>query len=143
MRKSLVGLLVATMGAAFLAGCATGVTGTAPQLEGKSFMWAEGTTADCEVPATISFLKDNRIAGDTGCNRLLGTYSLDGTTVDFSKLGMTRKACGPALMRMESAFTANLGQTVKITADGDNLKLWNRDGKLVMTLVPEQSGSCK
>ena len=50
--------------------------------------------------------------------------------------------CGPTIMTVEDAFFGKLGQTVYMTADGDKVLCWDKDGKLVMTLVPEAAGSC-
>ena len=136
--------LAAVPCALVLAACSTG--GGADQsadLAGRSLMWADGITADCEVPPTIKFGADGKVSGNAGCNYLVGSWSMEGAKIDLSGLGSTRRMCGPAIMQMEDAFMQNLGKTVYATAEGDKVHFLDADHKLVMTLVPEIPGSCK
>lgn len=135
-------LLAGCVAASMAAGCAVINADKAPVLADRTLMWAEATTADCELPAEISFSADGKISGDAGCNRLLGTYTLDGTAIDLSHIGSTRRMCGPHLMKIEGAFLKNLANTVKVTADGDNVLFWDKDGKRLMTLEPSAPGTC-
>ena len=131
--------------AVLLAACAVTdgtPAGKAPELAGRSLMWAEGANEDCEVPPNIEFRADGSISGLAGCNRMVGSWALDGKKIDLSKLGATRRMCGPKIMAVEDAFFGKLGQTIYMTADGDKVLCWDKDGKLVMTLVPEAAGSC-
>lgn len=70
---------------------------------------------------TLSFTESGRVTGSTGCNGLSGTYTATGTTVTFSPLAMTRRACvAPALNAQEARFTSALqGEMAwRLTADG-------------------------
>ncbi|ABI77897.1 putative lipoprotein [Hyphomonas neptunium ATCC 15444] len=70
---------------------------------------------------TLTFTEDGKVSGSTGCNSLSGTYTSTGTTLTFSPLMMTRRACvAPALNNQESKFTTALqGEMAwRITADG-------------------------
>lgn len=147
MRKALLPLLLS---AAMLAGCAaTGGSnapaGEAPQLAGKTFMWAGGVSDECELPPTLAFSEDGRISGLAGCNRLLGRYTQDGVKLDFGgQIGTTMKLCGPAFMKVEADFLALLNQTAYATKSGeDGIDLWNAAGEKVVTLVPERAGHCE
>ena len=132
--------------AVLLAACAVTdgtPAGKAPELAGRSLMWAEGANEDCEVPPNIEFRADGSISGLAGCNRMVGSWALDGKKIDISKLGATRRMCGPKIMAVEDAFFQRLGRTVYMTADGDKVLCWDAEGKLVMTLVPEAAGTCQ
>ena len=90
----------------------TAVTSTQnADLAGRSLMWADGATEECEVPPSIKFGADGKVSGNAGCNLLVGGWTLQGDKLDLSQLGSTRRMCGPELMKMEDAFLSNLGKT--------------------------------
>lgn len=132
-------------GAAVLAGCAgpvaEGPAGQAPSLEGRSLMWSEGATSECEIPPTITFSK-GRVSGNAGCNSFTGGYKLEGKKLALSNLAMTMRMCGPAFMDAEGKFTAALGKVRYATAEGDNVTLWDEAMKPVLRLEPEHPGRC-
>lgn len=41
----------------------------------------------------ISFSKDGKVSGVAVCNNIMGTYTVDGNTIDISSLSSTRKGC--------------------------------------------------
>ena len=47
----------------------TAVTSTQnADLAGRSLMWADGATEECEVPPSIKFGADGKVSGNAGCN---------------------------------------------------------------------------
>jgi putative lipoprotein len=66
---------------------------------------------------------DKRIAGSTGCNRLVGGYELSGDSLHFTPAGMTMMACSPPLMKQEQAFSAALGSVTSYRINGQQLEL--------------------
>ena len=47
--------------------------------------------AEAATKATLSFdTATNKVAGSTGCNRLMGTYATSGTGITFGPLATTR-----------------------------------------------------
>ena len=57
--------------------------------------------------ATIRFEPDTpRVAGFAGCNRYFGTYTLDGQTIRFGPIGMTRMACAEGMTLENQLATA-------------------------------------
>lgn len=57
---------------------------------------------------TIEFLPEGWIAGAGSCNRYMGSWTLNGETLEVGKLASTRKACPPALMDQEDRFLRQL-----------------------------------
>ena len=51
--------------------------------------------------ATLQFLSDGKVAGSTGCNRLMGSYEINGKQLTIQPGGTTMMACPPALMNQE------------------------------------------
>ena len=74
--------------------------------------------------------EQKRVAGSGGCNRLVGSYALDGAKLVFSQMGGTRMAC-PEGMDVEQAFHAALGKVATWRVDGDTLELFDASGALV------------
>jgi heat shock protein HslJ len=69
---------------------------------------------------------DNRFTGNAGCNRMFGEYKLNGSKIDFSNVGTTKRFCSqPDLMKLETAFTRALAETTKLQRNGNELKLYN------------------
>ena len=83
---------------------------------------------------TLTFTEEGRVTGSTNCNNFSGSYTTTGTTVTFSPLAMTRRACvAPALSNQEAKYTAALqGEMAwRITADGA-LELTREGGHRVL-----------
>lgn len=83
---------------------------------------------------TLNFSEDGKVTGSTGCNNLSGSYIATGTTLTFSPLVTTRRACvAPALNAQETRFTAALqGEMAwRLTADGA-LELTREGGHRVL-----------
>ena len=63
----------------------TAVTSTQnADLAGRSLMWADGATEECEVPPSIKFGADGKVSGNAGCNLLVGGWTLQGDKLDLS-----------------------------------------------------------
>lgn len=85
---------------------------------------------------TVSFEND-RMSGNTGCNRFNGRFTLDRGRLNAGPLITTRRACTRFTGTQERDLLALLGQRLSVSQ--------NRNGKLVMTgargrtlvLVPE------
>ncbi|MGH7893459.1 MAG: YbaY family lipoprotein [Candidatus Binatia bacterium] len=71
-----------------------------------------------------------KLGGSSGCNRLLGTYELDGEHLRFAQVGSTRMACAEPLMKQEHAFVQALEGTTTYRATSETLEL--RDGERVL-----------
>lgn len=86
-----------------------------------------GTTVQ---PPWLELLSDGRVLGYTGCNRLQGSYTLDGNNLTFPPLAMTRKAC-MANRELERGFTDGLGDTRRYQIDGSQLVLLKGEMELL------------
>ena len=81
------------------------------------------------APASLAFEPAQRkIAGSTGCNRFMGSYTAgDGTAVKIDPNGMTLMACADAAMRQETAFLAALRAATSYRLGGGKLELLDDD----------------
>lgn len=93
------------------------------ELDGKPAPLGAGSR-----PATIRFENDSaRVTGFAGCNRYFGGYTLDGTTIRFGGVGMTRMACSDG-MALEQQLAAALEATRRYELDGPRLTLLGESG---------------
>lgn len=76
---------------------------------------------------------DHRISGSGGCNRMMGTYQLDGESLRFGALATTRMACANG-MDQEQRFLASLELVRTWKIKGTHLELSSEDGKVVALL---------
>ena len=78
-----------------------------------------------------------KVQGSAGCNRMMGSYELSGTSLKFGPIMATKMAC-PA-METEQAFMAALDSTNRYEISGSSLTLYGPDGALAR-LEPDSSG---
>ena len=83
--------------------------------------------------ATLAFLKDGKIAGDSGCNRFFGNFSEEKNTLKFENVGSTRMMCPD--MAFETAFLQTLSNTASYRmGDNGTLTLKDNNGNIIAIL---------
>jgi putative lipoprotein len=83
-----------------------------------------------QEPHVILQPEHKRVAGSGGCNRLMGSYSLDGDKLSFSQMAGTMMAC-PQGMDVERAFHAALGRVAAWRIEGEMLEVFDASGASV------------
>ena len=79
--------------------------------------------------------EQTRFTGNTGCNRMFGSVTVQGRRVDFSNIGSTRMAClQPRIQQVETAFVRALENVDRFRQRGNSLELYDRN-RLVMRLT--------
>lgn len=87
----------------------------------------------------VQFSVDGSIKGHAGCNDFFGSLEKSGDTLAIGELGMTRKACAPAVMDTEQAFIAALQDVAGFETGTDRLQLLGEGNRLLAELVPATS----
>ena len=83
----------------------------------------------------VSFLlqpSSTSLAGFSGCNRMFGSYALQGPALKFDGLGGTRMFC-EAQMPLEQRFLAMFSQVSGWEISGSTLRLLDSGGKTAAT----------
>jgi putative lipoprotein len=70
--------------------------------------------------------KDSRIAGSGGCNRLMGGYAMEGSSLHFKGVASTMMACAHG-MQTEQAFVAALNKIESWKISGKTLELYGKE----------------
>jgi heat shock protein HslJ len=97
------------------------------EIGGKS---AEPAPADARAANFRLNSSDKHVSGYSGVNQFKGGYQLDGYSLKFSPLAMTRRAGPEPLMKQESAFTEALTNAASWRVAGDNnIQLLDSTGK--------------
>ncbi|MDR5903193.1 META domain-containing protein [Halomonas icarae] len=135
-RLSLPALL---LGAVTLAGCAGfDATSNGPGDEPlENTYWKLETVGDREAIAIdeareahlVLHAEDSRLAGSTGCNRMMGQYELEGDRLSFAQVATTMMACPGEVMALERAFLDALGSVDTWQVDGKALTLVDAEGE--------------
>lgn len=121
------------------AAAATDLSGTSWVLESFAGPDAEPVAAVASgEAATLVFAADGSFAGSTGCNRIAGTYSQDGTSLTLASGPMTLKACEGAVAAQEAAIVAALPLVASFTLES-SLVLQDAEGVTLLTYVPGMS----
>ncbi len=91
------------------------------------------TAAVPEAEAGLTFNEDGTVTGNSGCNGLGGSYTVEGDQVTFSEVVMTLMACDDPRMAEEDAVQQVLTNTATFKIEGNTLTLTNND--MVLTLM--------
>jgi len=81
-------------------------------------------------PSLVFHGEHHRVAGSSGCNRLTGSYAVEGQTLRFTHLAMTKMACAEA-MQQEQAFLDALDHTAAWKVIGEHLELYDSRGTML------------
>ncbi|MCU0621006.1 MAG: META domain-containing protein [Gemmatimonadales bacterium] len=114
---------------------ATGLAGTAWTVTGYS----NGKQAVVSVASgselTLEFAPDGKVSGSAGCNRFTGSYTLEGSAVQFGPAATTRKLCATpeGVMEQEAQFLAALASAATLRQEGDAMELRRADGALAVS----------
>jgi copper homeostasis protein (lipoprotein) len=85
------------------------------------------------APHLVLQSRDRQVVGFGGCNRMVGPYAIDGTTIDFGHMAMTQMAC-PTGMETEAAFAKALGAAVRYRLLAQHLELIDAEGTTLARL---------
>jgi len=89
-------------------------------------------------PLTLR-LEEGRVSGFSGCNRLVGSYTVANDTITFSQLAGTMMACPEPAMALETAFRAALGGPLRYSVAGDRLTLKPASGEPLVFVAEAQT----
>lgn len=134
--KHAVASLAMLFAVALMAGCATqeGPATTRPDESLVNTYW-KLTVLDGESPDVVDGQREPhfvlhadpaRVMGSTGCNRMMGNYRLEASTLRFMALSSTRMAC-PHGASTERRFLAALNATTAWRIEGE--RLWLLDAQ--------------
>lgn len=123
--------------ALLLSACATQGSDIGNALAGQSFTWDASSVAQAEQTPSLAFSEDGRVSGVSGCNRVMGSFTVEDGKFTFSKMGTTMMMCSPDSMEVEQVFLENLGKTqgASLTEEGI-LVLTDASGAELMRLTP-------
>lgn len=107
-------------------------TAPAAALEGTEWRLADiggqpspGGAESTRHPGFTLIAEGRKVQGLAGCNRMNGTYQLDGQKLKFGPLATTRMACPD--MQTETAFLNALEATTRYEVSGSSLTLYGAD----------------
>ena len=135
MKKYLLILFVISLA---ISACSANGAGASPSLVGSWKLTSYGPT-DAQTPAVedteagLTFNEDGTVSGDSGCNGLGGTYTVEGDQVTFGEIVSTLMACDDPRMAQEDAVHRVLTDTATYKIEGNTLTLTNNDVALVLT----------
>lgn len=90
----------------------------------------EVTAVDKEREPHIILNVDNRVSGSDGCNRLMGSYLLDGNTLTFEQTAATRMACTEGAEQSQ-IFNKALTEVATYSVHGDQLEVRDASGSVI------------
>lgn len=96
----------------------------------------ENGTID-SLKSPLTFATDGTLRGEAGCNRVNGTFTLDGDTLKIGRLATTRRACAKAVMAQERRFLDTLRRAAGWKIESEHLILTDAKGATLMRLSPD------
>ena len=124
-RRVLVAILATLSVLAAVGACSPS---SGKNLEGTRWLLVElggkpvASTDPEEAPDLEFAAGERKVTGSTGCNRLTGTYEINGAKLKFSPLATTRRFCAAAAAT-EQAFLAALTATDAYRVSDEQLEL--------------------
>lgn len=91
---------------------------------------AEAITIDNQQEAHIVFNAENRLSGSDGCNRLMGTYTLENDQLDLGEIAATKMACAQGGEQAD-AFNKALEKVKAFSIHADQLELRDETGLVI------------
>ena len=84
-------------------------------------------------PHLVFHTEERRLAGSTGCNRLDGSYELDGQGLGIGSVATTKMLC-PDLQDQERAMLSALARVAAWRLEGQHLELLDAEGAVLLRL---------
>lgn len=79
------------------------------------------------------------VSGSTGCNRLVGSYSLEGGpaegSISFSEIATTKMLCEPDVADQEQVILTALDTAESYAIQGSTMSLFDAGGSFLLSLV--------
>ena len=118
--------------------------GQAPaNLAGTAWELITGAPTDCSnLPPSMEFTQDNRVAGDLGCNYFNGEFKLEGKKIRFDRVASTKRMCDAQSMQMEERLIKFLSNARFVTQDENGLTFWDEKGQVLERYGKEKAGIC-
>ena len=88
---------------------------------------------DSRTAPSLQLSSEGRVAGGDGCNRLVGSYTLDGDRIRFLPLAASRMSCS-AMNGRDADFQRAVMETAQWRISGSELQLLAEDGRLLLLL---------
>jgi len=88
------------------------------------------TVSDNQREPHIVLDAENRVSGSDGCNRLMGSYTLDGNKLTLGQMAGTKMACTDG-MEQSAAFNEALTKVAIYSLQGDQLDLQDNSGQVI------------
>ena len=134
---SLAALLVGTLALAGCAGFEATSGGDTANEPLENTYWKLVTVGERQAVAIdeareahlVLHAEDARLAGSTGCNRMMGEYERDGDRLRFDRVATTRMACPGEVMELEREFLDALSEIASWQVEGENLTLLDDEGE--------------
>ena len=99
--------------------------------EWKLVEYVDGSAYSIDVNENIiiSFRDSAMVAGNTGCNLFIGTYSLNDSKIEIESIGLTKVFCGEEKAQMEQSYlnALSLELDAEISSNGEELILKNAE----------------
>ena len=136
LRSAPLPIAVIALGAALLAGCTTANTQDLIGNEWRCTRIGSRTLTE-DRPPTLLMTAEGKASGFAGVNRWFGTYSVDGSTLKFGMLGMTRMAGPPDRMQLEQTYADALATVTRWSVSSGRLQMSDSNA-LVLEFVNAQ-----
>ena len=129
-RTAGLGVIGAAVLAIALAGCAseaesgadpsTTASAESGDAVGVVGVWGD---ADAQNSPSLVFAEDGTVTGTDGCNRLMGSWTADGDTVEFAPLVSTRMACEGVDTWLSGGASGTWTDTKLVVLDGSGTEI--------------------
>ncbi|MEP3280394.1 MAG: META domain-containing protein [Stappiaceae bacterium] len=126
---------IAITGMAFLASQAGGKDVSSKLIGNWTILDEKGNpVAQSDSVPTISFKPGQRLQAFSGCNRMMGSWSIDSDVLSIAHLPTTRMMCSEDAIAFEEHFGESLAAVQGFSVTQDGLQLRDSAGAVLLVL---------
>lgn len=85
-----------------------------------------------EIKTSLSFGENNKMSGNSGCNRYSTSYKPAGKKISFSPIISTKMACDGERMKQENAFFGVIEKVKYYKMEGEYLIFYDKSSRNIL-----------
>lgn len=117
---------------------------TLPQLNGDYKISMVGADSSFNEDVTIQFNRDEKtVSGNSGCNLFNGSYTSEGSKLEFGALATTRKMCHPEANTLEQKVLKALQNTKSYSISNNEISFYDEAHFTILKLENSDTTSAK
>ncbi len=142
--SSLAAVALVLAGVLAIAGCSSGGP-KGGQIEARTwhvraFAQAGGDLKDAPLTVPLSArYESGKVSGTAGCSTFTGSYTITAEKLSVTDVQVVKGSCDQIAMDADATYMAALPRAATFTVDGNDLSIFDKDGKEILHHLDERA----